>query len=380
MEKFKLRQIISADIEKELQQIGFDEGYRVAASCKYKYKNLKIYDLTPAQANIVKQTAIACGADCATHRDVITGKVEHSDVILGGSESELKKIAEKLKQQPFKLDELGNTIVESLNIKKRTTMLVGILNITPDSFSDGGLYFNPSDSQKHLMQMIEDGADMIDIGAESTRPFSEEVVSEEQVKRLKPILEFIQKENINVPISVDTRNSVVADFALSSGANIINDVSGFDFDKNMVNIVAKHEAGVIIQHSKGTPETMQVAPQYTNLMEEIYRALQEKAEYAKSLGIKEIIIDPGIGFGKTNDDNFEIIDRCEEFFSMGYPVMIGISRKSLLQITEANNELKDTLSVALSYPLARIGVDYLRVHNIKLHKKMLNLIKSYPTV
>ena len=380
MEKFKLRQIISADIEKELQQVGFDEGYRVAASYKYKYKNLKIYDLTPAQANIIKQTAISYGADCATHRDVITGKVEHSDVILGGSESELKKIAEKLKQQPFKLDELGNTIIESLNIKKRTTKLVGILNITPDSFSDGGLYFNPSDSQKHLMQMIEDGADMIDIGAESTRPFSEEVVSEEQVKRLKPILEFIQKENINVPISVDTRNSVVADFALSSGANIINDVSGFDFDKNMVNIVAKHEAGVIIQHSKGTPETMQVAPQYTNLMEEIYRALQEKAEYAKSLGIKDIIIDPGIGFGKTNDNNFEIIDRCEEFFSMGYPVMIGISRKSMLQIAEANNELKDTLSVALSYPLARIGVDYLRVHNIKLHKKMLNLIKSYPTV
>ena len=380
MEKFKLRQIISADIEKELQQVGFDEGYRVAASYKYKYKNLKIYDLTPAQANIVKQTAIACGADCATHRDVITGKVEHSDVILGGSESELKKIAEKLKQQPFKLDELGNTIIESLNIKKRTTKLVGILNITPDSFSDGGLYFNPSDSQKHLMQMIEDGADMIDIGAESTRPFSEEVVSEEQVKRLKPILEFIQKENINVPISVDTRNSVVADFALSSGANIINDVSGFDFDKNMVNIIAKHGAGVIIQHSKGTPENMQVAPQYTNLMEEIYTTLQDKSEYAKSLGIKDIIIDPGIGFGKTNDNNFEIIDRCEEFFSMGYPVMIGISRKSMLQIAEANNELKDTLSVALSYPLARIGVDYLRVHNIKLHKKMLNLIKSYPTV
>ncbi len=376
MEKFKLRQIISADIEKELQQVGFDEGYRVAASYKYKYKNLKIYDLTPAQANIIKQTAISCGADCATHRDVITGKVEHSDIILGGSESELKKIAEKLRQQPFKLDELGNTIIESLNVKKRTTKLVGILNVTPDSFSDGGLYFNPPDSQKHLMQMVEDGADMIDIGAESTRPFSEEVVSEEQVRRLKPILEFIHKENINVPISVDTRNSVVADFALSSGANIINDVSGFDFDKNMVNIIAKHGAGVIIQHSKGTPATMQVAPQYTNLMEEIYTTLQEKAEYAKNLGIKDIIIDPGIGFGKTKEDNFEILNRCEEFLSMDYPVMIGVSRKSMLQVQDNNNELKDTLSIALSYSLAQIGVDYLRVHNVKLHKKMLNLIQQ----
>lgn len=376
MEKFKLRQIINADIEKELQQIGFDEGYRSVALNKFKYRNLKIYDLNPAQANILKQTAISCGADCATHRDVITGKAESSDVILGGSECELKKIAEKLKNQPFKLGELGEKIIENSISQNRVTKLAGILNITPDSFSDGGLYINPTDAQKHFIQMIEDGADMIDIGAESTRPYSEEVAPNEQISRLKPVLTFIQKQNIKVPVSVDTRSSEVADYALNNGVKIINDVSGFDFDKNMVNIISKYNAGVIIQHSLGTPETMQTEPKYNNLIEDIYISLQNKAKYAESFGIKNIIIDPGIGFGKTKEDNFEIINRCEEFFSMNYPVMIGISRKSLLQVPDNNNELKDTLSVTLSYPLAKIGVDYLRVHNVKLHKKMLNLIQQ----
>ena len=376
MGKFKLRQIINANIEKELQQIGFDEGYRSVASNKFKYKNLKIYDLTPAQANILKQTAISCGADCATHRDVITGKIEHSDVILGGSEIELKKIAEKLKHQPFKLGELGEKIIENSTNQKRVTKLAGILNITPDSFSDGGLYMNPIDAQKHMVQMIADGADMIDIGAESTRPYSEEVSPKEQISRLRPILEFVQKENITIPLSADTRSSEVADFALNMGVNIINDVSGFDFDKNMANIIAKYKAGVIIQHSLGIPKTMQTEPKYNNLIEDIYMSLQNKAKYAESLGIENIIIDPGIGFGKTKEDNFEILNRCEEFFSMNYPVMIGISRKSMLQVTENNNEIKDILSVALSYPLAKKGVDYLRVHNVKLHKKMLNFIQK----
>lgn len=373
MENFVLKELVNTNLELELKQIGFDEGYRFAASDKFRYKNVKIFDLTPAQANIIKQTALSVGADCATHREVIRGNVDKSNVILGGSISQLKKISEKLTHQPFKLKELASQIEALLNQKREVkTKLAGILNITPDSFSDGGKYFNPSDAEKHLIQLIEDGADIIDIGAESTKPYSKAVSPDEQIERLKPILAFIQKENISTPISVDTRSSVVADFVLNQGANIINDVSGFDYDEKMAEVISKYGAGVVIQHSKGTPENMQDSPVYTNVVEEVYLSLREKIEYAKSLGISNIIADAGIGFGKTKENNFEIIDRIEEFYSLNVPIMVGVSRKSLLGVKNNNNELKDSLSLAISYPLIKKGVDYLRVHNVKLHKELLN--------
>ncbi len=376
MNDFIIKEIISDNIEKELLKIGFDEGYRFFASNKFKYKNIKIFDLTPAQANILKQTALSVGADCATHRDVITGKVEKSNAIIGGSFSQLKKICEKLKLQPFKLGELGSKINNLISAKSRKTKLAGILNITPDSFSDGGKYYEPQSAQKHLIQLIEDGADIIDIGAESTRPYSESVDAETQIERLKPVLSFIQKENISIPISIDTRSSIVAEYVLDNGASLINDVSGFDYDKKLAEVIGNHKASVIIQHSKGTPQDMQDNPHYNDVIEEIYFSLKQKTDYAKSFGIQNIIIDPGIGFGKTKEDNFEIINRAEEFFNLEYPVMIGISRKSLLGVNENNNDLKDSLSLALSYPLILAGIDYLRVHNVKLHKNLINIIQN----
>ena len=319
---------------------------------------------------------MSIGTDCATHRDVITGKVEKSDVILTGSKAQLIKIADKLKHQPFRLSILGKKIAEQINIQNnKSTKLAGILNVTPDSFSDGGKYYKLSDAQKHVMQMIEDGADLIDIGAESTRPNANDVTAKEQIRRLKPILNFIQNEKPDIKVSVDTRSSEVADFVLNNGANIINDVSGFVYDDKMPDIISKYNAGVVIQHSKDCPQTMQNNPVYENVAEEVYKFLMSKIKIAEEFGIKEIIVDPGIGFGKTREHNFEILERIEEFYSLGCPVMVGISRKSLLGISDNNNELKDTLSTVLSYPLVQKGVDYLRVHNIKLHKHMLNLIQ-----
>ena len=374
MKDFILKEIINDDIEKEHVDIGFDASYRTFALDKFKYKNIKVYSLNSAQANIIKQTAISVGADCATHRDVITGKAESSNVIVGGSFSQITKIADKLKFQPFGLKNLGEQLVKVLEENKRQTKIAGILNVTPDSFSDGGKYINEVDAQKHLVEMIEEGADMIDIGAESTRPNSVEVTSEEQIKRLTPILNFIQKENIKIPVSVDTRCSVVADFALSLGVKIINDVSGFDYDSYMPSVISKYNAGVIVQHSRGNSSNMQEDLGYKNLIDEIYFSLKEKIELAECFGIKDIIIDPGIGFGKTREQNFEILDRIEEFYSLNHPVMIGISRKSLLGIKEDDNELKDSLSAAISYPLVKKGIDYLRVHNVGLHKKLLQTI------
>ena len=374
MNEFVLKSIEPTFIQEELSQIGFDESYIDCAKNKYKYENIKIFALSPTQANILKQTALSCGTDCATHREVITGKIEKSDVILGGSISELEKIAEKLKSQPFNLPLLREKILNHLQQSRHNkTKLVGILNITPDSFSDGGMYFEPLKAQKHLIQMIEDGADMIDIGAESTRPYSAEISPKEQIERLKPIIEFKQKEKIKTSISVDTRSSEVADYVLNNGVSVINDVSGFDYDKNMPDIIAQYNAGIIIQHSKGTPANMQDSPKYNNIIDEIYTSLKEKIEFANSKGIKNIIIDPGIGFGKTRENNFEILERITEFYSLNCPIMIGLSRKSLLGINEDNNELKDSLSAVLSYPLIKKHIDYLRVHNVRLHKNIIQL-------
>ena len=378
MEDFILKDIVGRDIISELTNIGYDKNYCNIGSNKFLYRNIKIYNLTPAQANILKQTAISVGADCATNKDVITGRIELSNVILGGNYSQLKKISEKLSYQPFKLKTLSENIKSFLIKKERKTKLVGILNVTPDSFSDGGKYFNLVDAEKHLVQMIEDGADVIDIGAESTKPYSKPVSDCEQIKRICPILEFIQSENINVPISVDTRSSNVAKYALENGASIINDVSGFNYDKNLANVVSNYDATVIIQHSLGTPENMQDSPIYQNIVEDVFFSLKDKIEYAKNIGIKNIIADPGIGFGKTKFDNHKILNHIEEFFSLNCPIMVGLSRKSLLGLSESgDNDLKDALSLALSYPLLEKKIDYLRVHNVKLHKVALDKLFAY---
>ena len=373
MEKFILKHVVPESVFEELHHIGFDEGYRFAAKDKFKYKNIKVYNLTVAQANILKQTALSVGADCATNKDVVTGKADLSDVILCGSYSQLTKIAEKLNFQPFRLGILGKQIIDSVKERNADTKLAGILNVTPDSFSDGGMYYDSKNAVNHLMELIEDGADIVDIGAESTRPNFIPISAQEQITRLKPVLNFIQKENINIPLSVDTRSSVVADFALNNGVSVINDVSGFDYDSKMPKIISGYKAGVIIQHSQGNSQTMQNDQNYNNLIDDIFLSLKSKKNLAEENGIKNIIIDPGIGFGKTKEQNFEILNRIEEFYALNCPVMVGVSRKSLLGVREDNNELKDALSLAISYPLIKKKIDYLRVHNVKLHKHIVRL-------
>lgn len=376
MHDFVLKEITNADLNCELEKIGFDKTYIHRAVDKFQYRNIKIYDLTPAQANILKQTALSVGADCATHRETITAKIEKTDCILGGSKSQLYKIAEKLKAQPFGMKILGDKISAFLSPAQRAkTKIAGILNITQNSFSDGGMYFNTENACEHLIELINDGADIIDIGAESTKPFSSAVSAEEQLNRLLPVLNFAGEKNINVPISIDTRSSLVAEECIKAGAKIINDVSGLEYDEKMAKTVAKYGVKIIIQHTKGTPENMQVSPHYESLMDEIYSDLKKRIDYAVSCGIavENIIVDPGIGFGKTREDNFEIIRRVEELYGLGCPVMLGVSRKSLLNMTDKDNLTKDIFTVALNALAVERKVDYIRVHNVKLHKELLNL-------
>lgn len=383
MHDFILREIKDTDIEKEINAIGFDKSYSHKAKEKFEYKNIKIYSLTPAMANILKQTALSVGCDCATHREVITGKIENSNCILGGSVSQIKKIAEKLKFQPFGLKELGKKLENSCPpfagepksmISRRRTKLVGILNLTTNSFSDGGMYNDFEKAKEHLLELISDGADIIDIGAESTKPYSSPVSPKEQLEKLLPIIDFAKHKTT---ISIDTRSAIVAEECINAGANIINDVSGFDYDEKMVDVIAKHNIPIIIQHSQGTPETMQNSPHYNNLIEDIFLNLKKKIDFAHSKNIKNIIIDPGIGFGKTKEDNFEIIKRIEEFQSLNCPIMLGISRKSLLDMPNADNLAKDIYTTAINALAIERNVDYIRVHNIKMHRKLIDLMDMF---
>ena len=383
MHDFILREIKDTDIEKEINAIGFDKSYSHKAKEKFEYKNIKIYSLTPAMANILKQTALSVGCDCATHREVITGKIENSNCILGGSVSQIKKIAEKLKFQPFGLKELGKKFENSCPplaggpksmISRRGTKLVGILNLTTNSFSDGGMYNDFEKAKEHLLELISDGADIIDIGAESTKPYSSPVSPKEQLEKLLPIIDFAKNKTT---ISIDTRSAIVAEECINAGANIINDVSGFDYDEKIVDVIAKHNIPIIIQHSQGTPETMQNSPHYNNLIEDIFLNLKKKIDFAHSKNIKNIIIDPGIGFGKTKEDNFEIIKRIEEFQSLNCPIMLGISRKSLLDMPNADNLAKDIYTTAINALAIERNVDYIRVHNIKMHRKLIDLMDMF---
>ena len=375
MHDFILRELQNINTEQELNRIGFDKSYFKKAVDKFEYKNIKIYSLTPAQANILKQTAISVGAECATNREVITGKIEKSACILGGSISEIKKIGEKLKFQPFGLKELGEKLIEySVRPKNLNCKIVGILNLTNNSFSDGGMYNDFESAKNHLLEMIEDGADIIDIGAESTKPYSQHVRAEEQLKKLLPIVDFAKDK---ITLSVDTRSAIVAQECIDAGAKIINDVSGFDYDEKMPDVIAKYNVPVIIQHSKGTPENMQNSPKYNDVIEEIYLALKNKIDFACSKGIQNIIIDPGIGFGKTREDNYEIIKRIEEFKTLGYPVMLGISRKSFLDMADDDNFTKDIYTTAINAIAIQNNVDYIRVHNVKMHSKLIDLMKIF---
>lgn len=382
MHDFLLKKIYNKDLEKELIDIGYDESYAFKGKEKFEYINLKIFDITSTQGNIIKQCALSVGADCATNKQVITGEIDISDCILGGNISQLKIIAQKLKLQPFGLKILGQKLEELLKNfsdvnSKSNTKLVGILNVTQDSFSDGGEYYDIQAATEHLHKLISDGADVIDIGAESTKPGAKEVSAEEQLKKLIPILEYIKENGVNIPVSIDTRNSEVAQKCIELGASFINDVSGFDYDNKMADVIAKYpDVKIIVQHSKGTPDVMQNNPQYDNLMDEIYKSLKNKVDFAISKGIKKdnIIIDAGIGFGKTREQNFEIIHRWKEFKTIGCPVMLGVSRKSLLNIPDASNAEKDLYTLSLNSILLNDGIDYIRVHNVKIHKKLQEIL------
>ena len=252
-----------------------------------------------------------------------------------------------------------------LSIEKQS-LIMGILNVTPDSFSDGGKYLEKSNAINHALAMIDNGADIIDVGGESTRPFSDPVSLDEEISRVIPVIEGIRKES-DVCISIDTTKSEVATAALNSGASLINDVSAMEVDPLMVDVALKFDCPIIIMHMKGNPKSMQDNPQYESLISDIKDYLQERVDFIVSKGInsKKIVIDPGIGFGKTVENNFEIINNLNHFTKMGFPVMLGASRKSFIGISLDLPE-EDRLEGSLAANIIGLqnGAKIFRVHDV----------------
>ncbi|MCI0448507.1 MAG: dihydropteroate synthase [Chlorobi bacterium] len=261
------------------------------------------------------------------------------------------------------------------------TFVMGVLNVTPDSFSDGGKYFKPEDAIAHAKQMESEGADFIDVGGQSTRPGAEEVSQEEEFNRVIPVIKSLVNE-VKIPISIDTYRSEVAEEALKNGALIVNDISGFNFDKNMAPTVAKHKASAIIMHIKGTPKDMQLDPQYNDLIGEIIQYFENAAWKANVEGIKQIIIDPGIGFGKTVEHNLKILKHLGELKRLDSPIMVGISRKSLIGKLTNTNDVNDRLegTVALNSVALLNGAHIIRVHDVKAGVRTARVLDAYRNV
>lgn len=244
-------------------------------------------------------------------------------------------------------------------------LIMGIINVTPDSFSDGGKYFNPEPSFSHAKRMIEKSVDVIDVGGESTRPGAASVSIEEEIDRTIPLIKKIRDYDSEQFISIDTTKSEVARQAMRSGANIINDISGGQFDENIFDVSAEFNAPVVINHIKGTPKTMQISPTYENVVTEILDYFDERISIAKSHGVEKIILDPGIGFGKLVEHNYEIISEISAFKSLGYPVLIGLSRKTFLGSSlNLETSERDTATIIAETIAAMNGADIIRTHNI----------------
>ena len=258
------------------------------------------------------------------------------------------------------------------------TLIMGILNITPDSFFDGGVHFEKNGAVEHGLEMVRQGADIIDIGGESTRPFSGPVSLDEELSRVMPVLEKLSGK-IKAPISIDTYKSEVARQAIEAGATIVNDISALAFDPAMGPLIAETNVPVILMHMKGTPKNMQSNPTYEDLIGDITSFFHHKLEMAIQTGIKRehMIIDPGIGFGKSYNDNLKIIKELHKFSDLGQPILIGTSNKSFIgAILGPSLESRDNGTMATLAAAIMNGANIVRVHNVKAAKETATIIDA----
>jgi len=348
---------------------------------RFKMKSFMISDISTPAANVVKQHVLSLGGEAAVPAYSVNCSNPKADLIFSVREDRLPALLEKFRCQCWKLPEVAEKIEKMIvnrppwfsfsseKLNTQSPLIMGILNVTPDSFSDGGKFAKFENAVSHAEKMITDGADIIDIGGESTRPGSVSVEESEEIKRVVPVIKAIREKFSSIVISIDTTKSKVAVSALDAGADIVNDISGLTFDKNMAAIAAERKAPVVIMHIKGTPKTMQNNPVYENFFIETLDFLNNSIEIALSKGVSEnsIILDPGIWFCKDLNHNIAIIKHLEVYHSFAMPLLAGVSRKSMIgHITGRKDPLERIAgTVALNTKLLEKGAAIIRVHDIK---------------
>jgi len=368
--------------KEEMLQIGADASSLKYMAPKAVSLNIKLTEVPVIAANIIKQEMLSFGGEACLSKGCINFSTKTSDILVIGTVKQIKELVSKLKHHHFGLPKISEELESALSAyfkepaplkigKKnlafgKKTYIMGILNITPDSFYDGGSFFTHQSAIEQGLKMINLGADFLDIGGESSRPGSLPVTAEEEIRRVIPVISALKKKGVF--LSIDTQKSEVAEAALRAGASIINDISAFRHDKNMAKIAKKHKAPAILMHMQGTPLNMQIKPSYFDVINEIIAFLKDSLEIAQQAGIPKdkIIIDPGFGFGKTVEHNLAILKNLEEFKILGCPLLVGTSRKSTIgKVLDLKTEERlfgtaATIAIAISN-----GVDIIRVHDVK---------------
>ena len=384
--------ILSHANEHALLACGVDPASLPYMRPKLTHRNLLLEGIKLYAANILKQSMLSIGGDVAVHRQVISGKVQHSNCVVMGDLRHYRLLIDKLRFQPG-LEDIAEIIEEQVFQDRaamrlrlcgrnyqwdRLPVVMGILNIAPDSFSDGGLYLDADHALDHALALVESGAEMIDIGGESSRPGAKTVDTKEELARVIPVIERVA-DKTSIPISIDTTKAVVAKAAMDAGACLINDISALRHDPGMPGIAAKTGAGVILMHMRGTPGTMQDDTHYSALMDEIYAFLSTRIQACLDAGIdlSSILVDPGIGFGKDLQGNLQILNHIEEFSSLKVPVVLGHSRKSFIgSILDAPVQERQIGTDAVSAWAIMKGVDILRVHDVQHACHLRSVITS----
>jgi dihydropteroate synthase len=373
-----------SDAEREMRRIGVSEGGVRAMAGKAETVVIKVAGACVPVAHIIKQQMLSIGGDAAVARDVLTHEVDETDVLIFGTRLELRELVQKLAYQPFDLPALGTEIAalldslvprphvrlrarhHTLDLAERVHVM-GILNVTSDSFSNGGHYLRPTVALDHATEMIGEGADIIDVGGQSSRPGSHPISESEELKRVVPVIERIHEEWSGL-ISVDTYRARVAEEALKAGASMVNDITALTAEPATAEVAARFEAACVLMHMQGTPETMQSNPSYGDLMGEIALFLRSAIERAMTAGIGEdqIVVDPGLGFGKTTEHNLAILRHLPELEVLRRPILVGASRKSFIgKVLDVpvEDRLEGTLATA-AYAVAQ-GARILRVHEVR---------------
>ncbi|SHE68392.1 dihydropteroate synthase [Marinitoga hydrogenitolerans DSM 16785] len=389
----RIRMFEDIDLEKEIH---VDPNSIPIFKSKMEHYYILIEEIDVTSANIIKQEMLSRGGDVAIHKYAINHKIDKTNILLIGTKKQYDLLIKKLSTMNYwdipKVKESLDKVFK--NIKKRkweytinnnrnlslgeNSKIMGILNITPDSFHAPSRIKSVEQAIEQAKKMIKEGAEILDIGAESTRPGSESVELKEEIERVIPVIKELRSEFSDIVLSVDTYKSEVAKLAIENGADIINDISGMRFDKNMVNVVAEAKLPIVIMHIKGTPKNMQKNPYYENCISELMEYFEERIEYANKHGIDQIIIDPGFGFGKRVQDNLNLSFNISEFRALGYPILMGHSRKStignILNLPDTKDRLEGTLALTSYYALKNIEI--IRVHDVQENYRVVKTIEA----